>query len=137
MTDYNVTPLEFPKAHPEGFPALENEPVFDPARHLQIEMPETITSLKEFGYSEAQIAECPSDFAITSTFRILSDEGAAAMLEVARLLEPYVKSNARISRTVRGGVYQSKFLRDLCCSQEITNASGEPGCPPCCRWKIR
>ena len=133
MTSYNASPLEFPKDHPEGFPILENEPVFDPARHLQIEMPKEVISLKEFGYSDEQIAECPSDFAITSTFRILSDEGAAAMLEVARLLEPYVKSNARISRTVRGGVYQSKFLRDLCCCTEITdvvsNIAGSPMLP--------
>lgn len=44
------------------------------------------------------------------------------MLEVARLLEPYVKSNARISRNVRGGAYQSRFLRDLCLSSEMTQA---------------
>ncbi len=122
MSAYLADPLEFPTKHPEGFPVLKGEPVFDPTKHLQIEMPDTIISLKEFGYSEEDIAQCPCDFGITNVFRILSDEGAQCMLEVARMLEPYVKSNARISRNVRGGAYQSKFLRDLCQSQELTEA---------------
>lgn len=122
MSSYLANPLEFPNIQPQGFPVLENEPVFDPAKHLQIEMPETIISLKEFGYSDSDIAECPCDFGITNVFRILSDEGAKCMLEVAHLLEPYVSSNARIARNVRGGVYQSKFLRDLCQSDELTAA---------------
>ena len=44
------------------------------------------------------------------------------MLEVARNLEQFVTSNARIARTVRGGAYRSKFLRDLCLSPELTEA---------------
>jgi hypothetical protein len=122
MTSYLANPLEFPSRQPDGFPLLEGEPVFDPARHLQIEMPETIISLKEFGYSDDEIAECPCDFGITNVFRILSDEGAHCMLEVARMLEQYTTSNARISRNVRGGTYQSRFLRDLCQSDELTQA---------------
>jgi len=122
MTSYLANPLDFPTQHPEGFPTLEGEPIFDAAKHLQIEMPDTIISLKEFGYTDEEIAECPCDFGITNVFRILSDEGAQCMLEVARLLEPYVKSNARIARNVRGGAYQSKFLRDLCQSEELTAA---------------
>ena len=125
MKRHLADPLPFPTAHPDGFPVLEKEPAFDPAIHLAIEKPEEIVSLSEFGYAEDEIAACPSDFAITSTFRILSDEGAECMLEVARLLEPYVKSNARISRNVRGGAYQSKFLRDLCSSPELTQAVSE------------
>jgi len=122
MMSYLADPLAFPKQHPEGFPMLEGEPVFDAAKHLQIEMPDTIISLKEFGYSDEDIAQCPCDFGITNVFRILSDEGAKCMLEVVHLLEPYVKSNARIARNVRGGAYQSKFLRDLCQSPELTEA---------------
>lgn len=122
MTTYLANPLAFPSSQPDGFPLLENEPKFDPAKHLQIEMPDEIISLKEFGYSDEEIAQCPCDFGITNVFRILSDEGAQCMLEVARLLEPYVKSNARIARNVRGGAYQSKFLRDLCQSEAVTEA---------------
>ena len=122
MNDYLANPLAFPHEQPNGFPMLEDEPVFDETRHLQIEMPETVISLKEFGYSNEDIAQCPCDFGITNVFRILSDEGAECMLQVARMLEQYTTSNARIARNVRGGAYQSKFLRDLCQSKELTAA---------------
>ena len=122
MTAYLATPLEFPSTVPEGFPALENEPVFDAAKHLQIEFPDSVLSLADLGYSAAEIAECPTPFGVTSIFRVLSDEGAACLLDVTRKLEQYTTSNARISRNVRGGTYQSKFLRDLCLSPELTQA---------------
>lgn len=114
--------LAFPSIHPEGFPRLEREPTFDASKHLALETPDTVVSLADLGYSAADIAECPSDFGVTSAFRILSDEGAACLQEVARLLEPYTRKNARIARTVRGGVYQSQFLRDLCVAPELTDA---------------
>ena len=122
MTQRLADPLPFPGTHPEGFPLLDSEPAFDPARHLAIEMPQTRVTLAEFGYSEAEIAECPTDLAVTSAFRILSDEGAASMQEVAQSLSSYTRSIERISRMVRGGVYQSKFLRDLCTAPELTEA---------------
>ena len=125
MNAFLANQLPFPENHPEGFPMLEEEPVFDAAKHLQIEMPHTVISLKEFGYSDEEIAKCPCDFGITNVFRILSDEGAECMLQVARMLEQYTTSNARISRNVRGGVYQSRFLRDLCQSEELTQAISE------------
>ena len=122
MTRYLAEPLPFPATAPEGFERLDNEPEFDPAKHLQIEMPSDVLSLADLGYGAAEIAECPADFGVTSIFRILSDEGIAAMLETARRLEAYTTSNARIARTVRGGAYRSKFLRDLCQSPDLTVA---------------
>lgn len=122
MKPHLARPLDFPAITPEGFPPLKNEPVFDPARHLQIETPDEVLSLRDLGYSDDEIAECPTDFGVTSVFRILSDEGAAAMLDVARQLEAFTTSNARIARNVRGGVYRSKFLRDLCMSEDVTDA---------------
>jgi hypothetical protein len=44
------------------------------------------------------------------------------MLETARRLEQFTTSNARIARNVRGGVYRSKFLRDLCQCEELTES---------------
>ena len=117
--------LEFPLVVPDGYPLLASEPEFNAERHLQIETPEEVLSLRDLGYSPADIEECPCDFGVTSVFRLLSDEGAACLLEVARKLEPYARSNARISRNVRGGVYQSKFLRDLCLSPEVTEAMSQ------------
>ena len=111
--------LEFPKVFPDGFPALAREPAFDPARHLALERPEKIVSLWELGYAPEEIATCPTDLGITSCFRILSDEGAACLLEVARGLERHARGIERISRMVRGGAYQSRFLRDLCLSPDV------------------
>jgi len=39
---------------------------------------------------------------------------------VAKQLEAFTTSNPRIERCTRGGVYRSKFLRDLCLCPEIT-----------------
>lgn len=112
--------LDLPPVPPEGYPPLATEPVFDPARHLQLEKPERIITLAELGYGADEIATCPSDFGITTCFRVLSDEGAAALLQVCRDLAPYATSSGRIPRKVRGGVFQSKFLRDLCFSPDVT-----------------
>jgi hypothetical protein len=111
--------LEFPRVLPDGFPLLDREPVFDPARHLALERPEKVVSLRDLGYAPEEIATCPTDLGITSCFRILSDEGVACLLEVARALVPYVRGIERISRMVRGGAYQSRFLRDVCLSPDV------------------
>lgn len=105
---------------PDGFLPLDAEPVFDPAIHLALEDPGEIVSLSAFGYSKEDIADCPSDFAVTDVFRILSDEGAACLYEVCKQLEAFVSSNPRIERCTRGGVYRSRFLRDLCLSPDVT-----------------
>ena len=66
MTDPTIRPLPFPSSHPKGFPPLEDEPVFDPARHLALEAPDQVFSLTDFGYSDAETAACPSALAATS-----------------------------------------------------------------------
>ena len=105
---------------PDGFELLKDEPEFNPARHLALEMPDIIETLSDFGYDDEVIASCPSDFAVTSVFRVLSDEGAACLRAVCDQLEAFTTSNARIERNVRGGAYRSRFLRDLCLSPEVT-----------------
>lgn len=115
-----AAPLSFPPVLPEGYPALASEPEFDPAKHLALEKPETVISLEELGYEADEIAQCPTSLGITSCFRVLSDEGVACLQEVTRGLEQYARSIPRISRMVRGGTYQSRFLRDLCLSPDIT-----------------
>lgn len=127
---YLAQPLPFPAQSPAGFDPLPNEPEFDPARHLALEKPAEIYSLADLDYGPDDIASCPTPFGVTSVFRVLSDEGAAAMLEVAHLLEAFTTSNARIARNVRGGAYRSKFLRDLCLCDEVTEfMSGICGIP--------
>ena len=52
--------LDLPPVPPKGYPPLVTEPVFDPARHLQLEKPERIIRLAELGYGADEIATCPS-----------------------------------------------------------------------------
>jgi hypothetical protein len=118
-------PLEFPTSIPDGFPPIEDEPVFDPARHLALEEPETIVLLTDLGYSKEVVEGCPSPLALTSSFRLLSPEGADCLLGVARKLKRHARSIERISRMVRGGVYQSRFLRDLCLCPQVTELVSE------------
>ncbi len=113
-------PLAFPGVHPSGHTPLEGEPEFDPARHLALETPAEVVSLEDLGYGAEDVAKCPTDLGITSCFRVLSDEGVACLLEVARRLEQFTTSNPRIARNVRGGVYRSRFLRDFCLSPDVT-----------------
>lgn len=126
-------PLAFPSVHPSGFEKLADEPEFDPARHLALEVPAEIVSLADLGYGPEDIVTCPTDLGITSCFRVLSDEGVACLLEVARRLERYTTSNPRIARNVRGGAYRSRFLRDFCLSPDvadaISNLCGAPVAP--------
>ena len=104
---------------PDGYEALASEPAFDPARHLQLEKPDDVYDLQAFGYAGEDLSQSPTPFAATSVFRVLSDEGAACLLEVCKQLEEFTTSNPRIARNTRGGVYRSKYLRDLCLSADV------------------
>ena len=105
---------------PDGYELIEEKDHFNPKKHLQLEKPNEIYSLKDLGYGEEIIGNSPVNFAATSVFRILSSEGSEMLLDVTRKLEKFTTSSQRISRNVRGGVYRSKFLRDLCLSDEIS-----------------
>ena len=115
-------PPPFPDTAPEGFPAIDPalDTDFDPAIHLALEIPTEIYSLADLGYDGQTIANAPCPTAATSCFRILSDEGVQALQRAAQGLEPYCRDLQRISRAVRGGVYQSRFLKGLCLSPEVT-----------------
>ena len=112
-------PIQFNEL-PSGYAALENEPEFDPAIHLALEKPETLYSLSDLGYTGETLESAPAKFAATSVFRVLSAEGAETLYHTVKRLEEFATSNPRIERNVRGGVYRSKFLRDLCLSPDIT-----------------
>jgi hypothetical protein len=114
MTAILSETIPFPPTLPAGFEALADEPVYDPARHLALTRPERIVRLAARGYEPDETAACPSDLAITTPFRILSEEGAAALHAVARQLEAHTTGGERIARMVRGGAFRSRFLRDLC-----------------------
>ena len=115
-----VTPVPFPDARPEGYEWFDDEPAFDPERHLALTEPETIVTLADLGYGADDINGKATAIAISSPFRILSDEGAAQMLDTARRLRAFCRrADVRIENVVRGAVYRSRWLRDLCLSSEV------------------
>ncbi len=116
--------LPFPNHRPPEYLKLENEPEFSAARHLALEMPQAVTSLSELGYDAETIKACPSEFGVSSAFRILSDEGLAAMRDIC--LKMYDNRNVsvgtgvnRLGSYVRGAGYRSQFMKDFCDSPEL------------------
>lgn len=113
--------VPFPATQPPGYSWLDSEPSFDPAKHLQLEAPDEIVMLSDLGYSAEEIATKATPVAASSPFRVLSDEGAAVLLDIARQLRQHVRpAGDRIENMLRGGCYRSKWLRDLCISTEVT-----------------
>ena len=112
--------VQFPEVQPEGYTWFENEPTFNPAKHLDLEMPERIQYLEAFGYGSEEIKSKASPVAVSSPFRVLSEEGAQVLLETARALRQHAISCERIENMVRGGCYRSRFLRDLCVDPSLT-----------------
>ena len=80
-------PPVFPDHLPDGYQFLEEEFSYDPARHLQLEFPERVWTLEEFGYDQAAIDNCASPIAVTTPFRLLSDEGVEILHRVATRLK--------------------------------------------------
>ena len=117
--------VEFPQVLPPGYDWLDGEPPFDPGRHLQLEPPASVVTLAELGYTDAETAELATPIAISAPFRVLSDEGAAVLLDVARRLQAFTRpAGNRIERMVRAGCYRSRWLRDLCLSADVTALLG-------------
>ncbi|MYK75994.1 MAG: hypothetical protein F4016_03565, partial [Acidimicrobiaceae bacterium] len=100
--------VPFPETQPAGYEWFDDEPAFDPERHLQLEEPEEVVMLADLGYDQAEIATKATPVAASSPFRILSDEGATVMLGVARRLRSFARpAGNRIERMSRGGCYRS------------------------------
>lgn len=114
--------VPFPSAQPVGYEWFDGEPAFDPERHLQLEAPDEVVMLAELGYERAEIATKATAVAASSPFRMLSDEGTAVMLDVARRLRAFSRpAGNRIERMTRSGCYRSRWLRDLCTSPEVSD----------------
>lgn len=124
-----AAPLPFPQELPSAYEAVPEEPAFDPARHLALEPPRQIWRLADLGYATQDIRNCASDVAVAGPFRLLSEEGTALAHSVALTLRKLSQASDRTAKYVAGGVYRSKFLRDLCNCPEITDfISGIAGC---------
>ena len=78
--------------------------------------------LADLGYTDEDIAGKATPVAASAPFRMLSDEGTAVMLDIARTLRSFVKpAGDRIENALRGACYRSRWLRDLCISQEVSS----------------
>ena len=95
---------------PGGFEWLEGEPEFDPARHLQLEMPERVRTLDEFGYTAEEIARTATPVAVTSAFRVLSDEGAVCSDDVDSS-----RRRGKVTSRLRASGQKAKYRRGSPC----------------------
>lgn len=118
MSDNDIHLNLFPATSPYS-EAISDDPPFDPDRHLALEEPEFVISLSDLGYELENESATGSDIAASACFRVLSEEGVAAMQHVCKQLESFTTSNPRIERNTRGGVYRSRFLRDFSLSPEV------------------
>lgn len=109
----------FPHQIPSGYAALDEEPRFDPGRHFAFTPPERTWTLADFGYDEGTIAASPSPVAVAGPFRVLSEEGAETARAIARRLKELSRQSDRTASYLTGGVYRSRFLRDLFTSPEL------------------
>ena len=121
----SLEPIEFPNVVPDGVDVLDHEPEFNAQRHLQLEAAKNIYTLDDFGYSPEEISQCPSNIALAGPFRILSEEGAGALLDVSRRLEVFKSRSERIAAMVRYPAYRSKFIRDLARNLDVAAFVGE------------
>lgn len=104
---------------PEHITPLSGEPVFDPAKHLRLTAPERVYTLADFGYRPDQIAAAHFPLAVTTPFQILSDEGLKITRDsISRLLDKRRNSD-RMANFLRGTVFHSKFIRDLCACPQL------------------
>ena len=121
--------ISFPNRIPDSYTRLAGEPEFVPSRHLALEKPDRFITLAEFGYDAETVARCPSPIAITSAFRILTDEGVAALREVGELFarqEHKTEGNTAAAYVKpRGSAYSSKFARDLSWSADLAAFASE------------
>lgn len=122
--------------YPEGFYYEdENETVFDSSKHLY--RPEIVTdedkicptSLSSLGYEQSYLENLPSNVAITNTFRVLTDEGIAALRHSLKVIDKHALSSPRIPKVLRGPAFRSRYIADLAKSVELTKmASHVAGC---------
>jgi hypothetical protein len=124
-TSVLAEPIAFPLDLPSGYEYLPDEPTFNPQLHLALEKPTQLHRLADLGYEDSIIAQCPTDLAVAGPMRLLSDEGVKALHEVSLGLRRYRQGCERIPNMVRGAVYRSRFMRDLCLCPMITDFLSE------------
>lgn len=130
-----ANPPPFPQDLPSSVTRSFDGPLFDPKRHLALEAPQTLLTLDDLGYDAETRASTPSQVAVAGPFRVLSDEGVAALQEVLRGLAPDADRAAgrRLSIFLRRSVQRSAFVRALASDPDViahlSAIAGTPLCP--------
>jgi hypothetical protein len=96
---------------PPGFDRASADVSWDP-RYLQLEPPERVFLLDELGEGAAGPTAL-SPVAITTPFRVLSDEGVDVLQRICAELEGVATANERLPKSARGVVYRSEFIHGL------------------------
>jgi len=100
------------------------EPTFDPKVHLNLRMPEYVRLLSTFEKApytpdiadSMNRGEQGTDFAYTSPFSLLSEEGVKAINDIIKREShraPDTSASRGNKKIIRGLYYTSKFIRDL------------------------
>jgi hypothetical protein len=115
----------YPPTLPPGFAFPEGEDEFDPKKHLQLEAPERVFTMAEFGYTAEEVGQFPSPIAAAAPFRMLSDEGVSALQRSIDLCMPLCTTSSAGDPRLYFGAYQSRFMRDLTASTELLDFLSE------------
>ena len=102
---------------PAGMGIAESDVAWD-RRYLRLEPPAGVHTFAEFGHIDVDVLLSP--VAVTEPFRILSDEGVAVALEIARDLEKIAAGDAR-SKRIRGCTYRSRFFDGMYRDPELVS----------------
>jgi hypothetical protein len=102
---------------PAGVGIAEGDVAWD-RRYLQLEPPSGVHTFAEFGRVEEEVLLSP--VAVTEPFRVLSDEGVAVALEIARGLEKIAIGDVR-SKRMRGCTYRSRFFDGMYRDPELVS----------------
>lgn len=98
-----------------------DEDLFDEKIHLSLSEPDTLWSLKDFGYTDEAIKKAPFDIAVTSPFRILSEAGVESLNKSISQLMTHKRTSERIANFIRGACMHSKFISDLMSCQTLND----------------
>ena len=98
---------------------------FDPKVHLQLERPDKIYTLEDFGHSQQQIEEAHLPLAVTTPFRLMSREGIECLRQEIISLSAYKRESDRMANFIRGSLFYSQFIRDFCLNPDVNRHISE------------
>ena len=103
-----------PIRQPDHFEWLENEPEFNPSKHLQLEKPDKTWNLTDFGYTEAESNAHHFNFAMCAPFRMLSAEGVATINNsIKQLQNTKIALNASLTLSGAQFIAQNLFATSV------------------------